>query len=449
MNAQDPKFSPSLESAFRRWREHALRESSPAEVAARENRLHSAVHALTNAGLAPAEAFLVALRRLGADDAGTRGFVRSQPGLLWEPEAVPAGRSFPGRETLAALGLAAGAAAAIQVPHFFGLTFGSAEYFYARNLSLLVLPFLAVLLAWRREIGGGPLAAVAVVFAAAALLVNTPPFRPSDALVTLTATHLPIALWLALGLVHAGGAWRETAARMEFVRFSGEFFIHGVLIALGGGVLIACVTMIFRAIGLDIREFIGSWLAPCGLAAAAVVAAWLADGRRGLASGMAPLLARIFTPLFTAVLVTFLATVALTGRGVTADREVLIGFDVLLAVVAGLLLYAVASRDPHAPPVFFDQLLLLLLGCALLADLLALRAIASRISDFGFSPNRVAALGENLILLVNLGWSAVLHGRFVLGRGGFGALERWQTRCLPVYAGWAALVAIIFPAVFR
>jgi len=50
---------------------------------------------------------------------------------------------------------------------------------------------------------------------------------------------------------------------------------------------------------------------------------------------------------------------------------------------------------------------------------------------------------------VNLGWSAVLHGRFVLGRGGFGALERWQTRCLPVYAGWAALVAIIFPAVFR
>ena len=112
MNAQDPKFSPSLESAFRRWREHALREGSPAEVAARENRLHSAVHALTNAGLAPAEAFLVALRRLGADDAGTRGFVRSQPGLLWEPEAVPAGRSFPGRETLAALGLAAGAAAA-------------------------------------------------------------------------------------------------------------------------------------------------------------------------------------------------------------------------------------------------------------------------------------------------------------------------------------------------
>ena len=156
MNAQDPKFSPSLESAFRRWREHALREGSPAEVAARENRLHSAVHALTNAGLAPAEAFLVALRRLGADDAGTRGFVRSQPGLLWEPEAVPAGRSFPGRETLAALGLAAGAAAAIQVPHFFGLAFGSAEYFYARNLSLLVLPFLAVLLAWRREIGAVP-----------------------------------------------------------------------------------------------------------------------------------------------------------------------------------------------------------------------------------------------------------------------------------------------------
>ena len=37
-----------------------------------------------------------------------------------------------------------------------------------------------------------------------------------------------------------------------------------------------------------------------------------------------------------------------------------------------------------------------------------LGAIAARISEFGFSPNKVAALGENLILLVNLGWSAVL-----------------------------------------
>ena len=96
----------------------------------------------------------------------------------------------------------------------------------------------------------------------------------------------------------------------------------------------------------------------------------------------------------------------------------------------------------------FDVLQLVLVVCALLVDALALWAILARISAFGFSPNRVAAFGENLILVVSLGWSAVLYARFVRSRGDFRALERWQTRYLPVYAVWAWIVVVIFPLVF-
>jgi hypothetical protein len=85
---------------------------------------------------------------------------------------------------------------------------------------------------------------------------------------------------------------------------------------------------------------------------------------------------------------------------------------------------------------------------ALLADAVALWAIAARITEFGFTPNRVAALGENAILLVNLAWSAVLYTRFLRGHESFSALERWQTNYLPVYAAWAAMVVIAFPPVF-
>ena len=45
---------------------------------------------------------------------------------------------------------------------------------------------------------------------------------------------------------------------------------------------------------------------------------------------------------------------------------------------------------------------LLLIVSALVVDAVALAAIASRISEVGLTPNRVAALGENLILLVSL-----------------------------------------------
>ena len=123
-----------------------------------------------------------------------------------------------------------------------------------------------------------------------------------------------------------------------------------------------------------------------------------------------------------------------TGSGIDVEREVLIGFDLLLVLVLGLLLYAVSARDPQARPNSFDGLQLVLVVGALVGALVALATITARISEFGLTPNKVAALGENLILLVNLGWSAWLYARFLQGSGSFAALERWQTGYLPVYA---------------
>ena len=77
-----------------------------------------------------------------------------------------------------------------------------------------------------------------------------------------------------------------------------------------------------------------------------------------------------------------------------------------------------------------------------------LAAIAARISEFGFTPNRVAALGENLILLVSLAWSAWLYLRFLRQYTSFGALERWQVAYIPVYSLWAAFVVVSFPPLF-
>jgi hypothetical protein len=221
-----------------------------------------------------------------------------------------------------------------------------------------------------------------------------------------------------------------------------------VLIALGGGVLTAFMMMIFEAIGIDVEPFFESWLLPCGAASSVVVASWLVEAKQSVIENMAPVLTRLFSPLFAAVLVTFLGTLLWTGRGVDIGRDVLIAFDLLLVVVLGLLLYSVSARDPRSPPGAFDVVQVVLVVSALLADAVALWAIAARITEFGFTPNRVAALGENVILLVNLAWAAVLYIRFLRGRGSFTSVERWQTDYLPVYAVWAAIVVIVFPPMF-
>jgi hypothetical protein len=160
------------------------------------------------------------------------------------------------------------------------------------------------------------------------------------------------------------------------------------------------------------------------------------------------MLTRLFTPLFAALLVTFLGVLFFSGRGIDIERDMLIAFDLLLVVVLGLLLYSISARDPGTPRSAFDVALIVLLVSALLVDAVALWAIVARITELGFSPNRVAALGVNMILLVNLTWSTVLYLRFLRGRGSFAALEKWQTDYLPVYSAWGALVVILFPPLF-
>src|SRR3989337_4014397 len=219
---------------------------------------------------------------------------------------------------------------------------------------------------------------------------------------------------------------------MDFVRFSGELFIYYVRLALGGGVFTGFLVMMFQTIGIDAQWFIQSWLIPCGAAGAVLVASWLVEAKQSVIENMAPVLTRLFTPFFAVLLVTFLVTLLWTGRGIDIERELLIAFDLLLVVVLGLLLYSVSARDAQLPPGAFDVVQVVLVISALLADAVALWAIAARISEFGFSPNRVAALGENLILLVNLAWAAVLYIRFLRGRGSFASVEGWLTTYVPV-----------------
>jgi hypothetical protein len=127
---------------------------------------------------------------------------------------------------------------------------------------------------------------------------------------------------------------------------------------------------------------------------------------------------------------------------------VLILFDLLLVIVLGLLLYAISARDRTARPGLFDRLQLALVVSALIIDAMVLLAITGRITEWGFSANKTAALGENVILLVNLGWSAwLLLGVLRRGRP-FAALDLWQTRYLDVYAAWAWVVALAFPVIF-
>ncbi|MGZ8445447.1 MAG: permease prefix domain 1-containing protein [Candidatus Binatia bacterium] len=451
-----PADRSPLEEQITQWRLYLSRRRAihGPDVEELEGHLRDQMAVLTEAGLAAEEAFLIAVKRIGSLDALSREFARENSERLWKqlviaPEAAGESETGTRAEMRVVLSLAVAAALAIKVPAFFGLQLGGGdEPFYARNASLFVLPQLAAYFAWKRGLAVVTCVWLVLLFAAAAIFANVFHFGTGSDTEALSALHLPIALWLVIGIAYVGGRWFAGGGRMNFVRFSGELFIYYVLIALGGGVVAGFTMLMFNAIDIDAKWLVAGWLIPCGAMGAVIVGSWLVEAKQSVIENMAPVLTRLFTPLFTVVLLAFLATMAWTGSPIDVKREVLIAFDLLLACVVGLVLYAASARDPQRPPDFFDGLQLLLVVSALVVDALALAAIAARISEFGFTPNRVAALGENFILLINLTWSAWLYARFLFGSGSFAALEQWQIAYLPVYSIWAAFVVVVFPPVF-
>ena len=447
-----------LETSIGRWRRYLAGRSGlvDEDIEELESHLRDEIDALGKSGLAEDEAFLVAVKRLGNAEAMTREFSRVNRERLWRqlmmepPSAEERVRRRRRVILVAALCLFSGLFA--RIPMFFGASpydGGAAALLYLRNLAVFALPSLCFYFVYTRRPRPGRAALLFVWLILAAVLVNITPFAYPSHTALLAGIHLPIALWLVVGFAYTGCRWSDPGRRMDFVRFSGESFIYAVLLFCGGGVLVAVFGRIFEGLGLDLSTFGREWLIIFGGFAVPMVAAYLVEEKKSVVENMAPVLARIFTPLFLVAMVVLLAVIPIRGLNPFTGRELLIAMDLLLALVVGLSLYSLSARDPDAPVATSDLLTLALLWVALVIDALALSAILFRITSFGFSPNKTAALGENVILLVNLAGLSILYTGFVRRRVGFDRVAKWQTGYLPIYAGWAAVVVALFPLAFR
>ena len=450
----------SVESQIAEWRAYVA--SAPGvnghDVDELEDHLRHQIAELNAAGLTADEGFLIAVKRLGDVDGLSREFAREHSGRLWKQLLVggdeePARRPTGWFETLA---FAVAAAVVVQVARLAAQGFPDEEpTWLVRNASLFVLPFLAGVLrpptaARHPRVAADGVAVRARRARGQPLPVQSglaPRFRLNSATEALVALHLPVVLWFAVAYPYMGGTIRSHERRMDFVRFTGEWFIYYVLIALGGGVLMGLTAAILEPTGADVDR-IAAWVMPSGAAGGVIVAAWLVESKQRVVENMAPVLTMLFTPLFAVMLAGAAVVYAVTGLGGAFDRDLLGIFDALLVVVLGLVLYGMSARDPSTSPDWMDGIQLVAVVSALVLDLMVLGAMIARIGDVGFSPNRTAALGLNLVLLVNLAGAAWLSARFLMRRSRLHRLERWQTTYLPVFALWAAAVVVVVPPLF-
>ena len=452
MDTVESQPMDALETRIAEWRAYVGK--APAvdgrDLDELEGHLRDQITELEAAGLTPDEAFLIAAKRMGDMDALSQEFAREHSGRLWK-QLIHSGEDEPAQASRGwqeALVFAVAVGIVGQIVRLLAEGSDTEPMWLVRNLGLFVLPFVAGYFARRRGLDLRGWLLTAAPFVAAALVVNLYPYDEGSATELLVGLHLPVALWFAVSYPYMTGTVGSHERRMDFVRFTGELVIYYVLIALGGGVLLGLTSLILEPIGPDVAERVIEWVLPSGATGAVIVAAWLVESKQRVVENMAPVLTMLFTPLFALMLTVAAVSYVATGLAGAFNRELLGVFDALMVVVLGLVLYAMSARDPSQPAGLADRIQLVAVVGALVLDVMVLGSMIVRIGDLGFTPNRVAALGLNLVLLVNLAGAAWLLGQFLTGRVPFHRLERWQTSYLPFFPLWAAVVVVALPPLF-
>jgi len=447
-------MTDALDTQIDLWRAHMERHATitTTDVDELEDHLRGHIESLTAAGLSDDEAFLVAMKRLGSQDDIAREFARENSKRLWKQlvlgDSEDDARKGGATGWLPAVLFAVVGAVLVRLP-LFGNINGWAGESYARAAGVIGLAAVLAYLLWRNAPGRTLTVAVAGGMAALAGLALMYPLRSGGDAFISTALHVPVAAWLLVGLAYAGDRWRTTEGRMDFVTFTGEWVIYMTLLALGGGVLMGISALVASAAGVDPATVLTEWILPCGVGGAAVIATWLVQAKRSVIENMAPVLARVFTPLFTLTFGVLPVVILASGNILNLDRNLLAVCNAILVLAAGLVLYSLTARSDDAHAGWFDWLQVALVAGALALDVLALVNIVTRIGDGGWTFNRTVVLGANLILLANLAVSAWLLTRVTRAEGGAVLrLERWQTALLPVYGLWVLVVIVVLPPAF-
>lgn len=363
--------------------------------------------------------------------------------LEYSSSGIPSRRPLFGKELVVMLLLAVAAGITARI----ALLLFEQKPVLPVNMVTLVIASIAALFVAMKPPKGMIRLAIAAMLIIPPIFVNLLPSGMADS-TTLAYLHLPILLWIALGLAFAGDSFQKGEARLSFLKFNGQFAVIYLSMAVAGMMLAALTSALFGIIGLDISEFYFTNVVLFGAASLAVVAAYLASGELKLAKAVAPYLARIFSPLILATLVVYLAASAWMGKNPLSDRDFLLSFNFLLIAALAVTIFSIAERGAGSKKDIGDFVNAALIAFSIAVDAVALFSILFRLASYGITPNRLAVLGMNLAVLVNLFLVLVSYVGFIGDRSDISPVQRAVTGYLPIYGAWAAIVVFVFPLMF-
>ena len=322
------------------------------------------------------------------------------------------------------------------------------EQFYTRNIAFIIFPILTAYFAWKQKINTKKLIFISAVFLVSGIYINLLPGSKSDTLL-LACIHLPLFLWAVLGYTFTGNEPGNFQRRLDFLRYNGDMIVMTGLILIAGGALTAITFNLFNLIDLKIDVFFEKYVVVWGLPSAPIIATQLVRTNPQLVNKISPVIAKLFTPLVLLMLTLYLVAVIITGKDPYNDREFLLIFNALLIGVMAIIFFSIAENQKNPQSKISSMLLFGLSIVTVIVNGIALSAIIFRIFEFGITPNRLAVLGGNILMLTNLLIVGYRLYKTIKDSNEIEKVENSIAAFLPIYAVWTLIVIFVLPVIFN
>ncbi len=322
------------------------------------------------------------------------------------------------------------------------------DFFFPRNAGFIIFPILTAYFAWKNKL---PLNVISIFFGIMGIslvYINSLPENPESDTLILACIHLPLVLWMILGSVFQKQSNFKISTPLDYLRFNGDAAVMMAVLAIAGGILTGVSFGLFSLIGIELEPFFESYIIVFGLPAIPILATFLTQTNPQLVNKVSPIIAKLFSPVVLIMLTVYLIAIFYTGKDPYNDREFLLTFNLMLIGVMAIIFFSVAENT-GVKKISFDIWVLFFLSIiTIIVNGVALSAIIFRISEWGITPNRMAVLGANILILVHLLLVTYRLFRSVSKRSQLNEIGKSIVSYIPLYFVWALIVVFVFPILF-
>lgn len=336
----------------------------------------------------------------------------------------------------------------IKLPQIFEKNFES-NLFYEKNSGLIVLFSLSVyLFLTKKTLEFNKIALSLGVFIVSAIYINLLPNDINSNSINLAYIHLPLMLWCLYGIIFIDFNLTDRHKRIDYIKYNGDLAVLGAVMAIAGVILAGVTIGLFAAIDIKIERFYMEYFGVWGLVSLPIVATFIIKNYSIVTNKIANIIANIFSPLVLITLVVYLISIVVTGKDPYNDREFLIIFNLMLLGVMAIIVFSVSEISNNKKQRFNEIVLFILSIVTLIIDFVAISAIFYRLGEFGFTPNRVAVLGSNLLIFGNLLLIMIDLFKVNFRNMDLSKVEIQIGKYLPIYVVWTVFVVFVLPFIF-